>query len=88
LTIIQRLWHHERGNSSFDPQVGSYMGVSFARVRFLTTKVENSEGTASALAVLWFAEPWPAQNFRRERDPAGCCFAAKNSKNSQERNGT
>jgi hypothetical protein len=42
--------------------------VSFARVRFLTTKVENSEGTASALAVLWFAEPWPAQNFRRERD--------------------
>jgi hypothetical protein len=79
LTIIERLWHHER-DQYFDPQVRSQIDVSFAQVSFLPTTVENSEGTASAVAVLWFGEPSPAQNFRRERYLTGCYFAAKTAR--------
>jgi hypothetical protein len=60
--------------------------VSFAQVRFLPTTVENSEGTASAVAVLWFGEPSPAQNFRRERDLIGCYFATKTAKTASSDN--
>jgi hypothetical protein len=52
---------------------------------FRTTTADISAGTATALAVLWLAEPSPAEDFRRERDLADCCFAANNSKNSQQR---
>jgi hypothetical protein len=45
--------------------------AAFADLGFSTKAAENSEGTAGAAAVLAFAKPPAAQDFRGERDVDG-----------------
>src|SRR5215469_12595040 len=56
----------------------------FRQMNFLQA-AKISEGTVTILPVIVFTEPIAAQDFRQERDLAGCHFAAENSKNSQRR---